>query len=316
MLCILGPTASGKTGLSLDLAERFDGEIVVMDSAQIYKGLPIGTAKPTAEEVARAPHHLLGVFAWRDVCSAARWAEHARGVINDIAGRGRLPILCGGTFLYLKALVEGLHALPSSSPEIRAEFERMAREKGSPALHEELRKSDPETASRLHPNDTQRIVRALEILNLTGKGREAHFDELTVSERPHSSLRAWRGPVAKIALMPGSREQLRARIATRFHQMLEQGLWEEVRAAHASPDFDATLPVMKAVGYRQLFAALEGQCNETEAVERAIIATRQYAKRQLTWLRRDASTAWLDSSQPDLVERAVAATRDKLPLLN
>lgn len=316
LLCILGPTASGKTGLSLDLAEAFDGEIVIMDSAQIYAGLPIGTAKPNPEELARAPHHLLGLFAWNDVCSAARWAAHARACILEIAGRGKLPILCGGTFLYLRALVDGLHDLPASAPALRAGLEKRAAKQGSPALHATLQERDPETARRLHPNDTQRIVRALEILELTGVGREAHFARGAFPNPADAMVRPWQGNIAKLALMPGNRDQLRERIAIRFGQMLEEGLWDEVRAAYQSPEFDAGLPIMKAVGYRQLFAALDGRMSESEAVERAIIATRQYAKRQLTWLRKDLEVAWLDSSQPDLRDEAIRATRQKLALLN
>ncbi len=297
LLCILGPTASGKTGLSLALAEEFDGEIVVMDSAQIYRGLQIGSAKPTAEEASRVPHHLLGVFEWADVCSAARWAACAREVIGEIHGRGKLPILCGGTFLYLRALMEGLHPLPADDAGIRQTLEHRAVREGVPALHAELARQDPVTAARIHPNDTQRTLRALEILAQTGQGREA----LIASAQPVSS---WNGSVLKFALMPGNREELRARIAERFHQMLAQGLWQEVREVYADPEFDPALPVLKAVGYRQLFAALDGRQTEEQAVERAIIATRQYAKRQLTWLRGDQSLHWLDSSSPNYVSLA------------
>ncbi len=297
-LCILGPTASGKTGMSLALAEAFDGEIVVMDSAQIYRGLQIGSAKPTVEEATRVPHHLLGVFDWSDVCSAARWADCAREAIADIHQRGKLPILCGGTFLYLRALLEGLHPLPTDDPGLRRELEERARHEGVPALHAELARQDPVTAARIHPNDSQRTLRALEILAHGGQGREA----LIASQQPANS---WSGPVFKLALMPGTREALRARIAERFHAMLDEGLWEEVRAVYRDPAFDPELPVLKAVGYRQLFAALDGRLSEAEAVERAIIATRQYAKRQLTWLRGDDSLCWLDSSVASAVPDAV-----------
>lgn len=289
LLCVLGPTASGKTALSIDLAERFQGEIVVMDSAQIYRGLEIGSAKPSAEEVARVPHRLLGVFAWDDICSAMRWAEHARVAIADIHDRGRLPIICGGTFLYLRALLEGMHELPSSDADLRLELERRADVEGVPVLHAELAKRDPQTASRLHPNDRQRVLRALEILQQAGTGREA----LIASG---SREGGWSGPVLKLALMPKDREELRRRIALRFEQMIAQGLWQEVQAVHDDPAFRGDLPVLKAVGYRQLYAALRGECSADEAIERAIIATRQYAKRQLTWLRKDPDLLWLDST--------------------
>ncbi len=303
LLCVLGPTASGKTGLSLTLAEKFNGEIVVMDSAQIYQGLQIGSAKPSSEEAARVPHHLLGVFAWSDVCSAARWAARAREVILDIHARGKLPILCGGTFLYLRALLSGLHPLPGDDADLRRRLEARAAREGVAALHAELAQKDPQTASRIHPNDSQRTLRALEILAQGGRGRE----DLIASAVPES---AWTGPVLKFALMPGDRDQLRARIADRFHQMLAEGLWEEVRAIHADPEFDPNLPVLKAVGYRQLFAALDGGVSEAEAVTRAIIATRQYAKRQLTWLRGDDSLVWLDSSDPAHTHIAIDRVAD------
>lgn len=297
LVCILGPTASGKTGLSLGLAEQFDGEIVVMDSAQIYRGLQIGSAKPSAAEVRRARHHLLGIFEWSDVCSAARWARYAQEAIADIHQRGKLPILCGGTFLYLRALLEGLHPLPSDNSALRQKLELRAAQEGIATLHAELAARDPETARRIHPNDTQRTLRALEILEQSGQGREA----LIASSKPEE---AWKGPVLKLALLPGDREQLRARIAERFQQMLDAGLWDEVRRIYADPAYDPNLPVLKAVGYRQLFAALDGKMSEAEAVERAIIATCQYAKRQLTWLRGDGSLHWLDSSNPGYMQQA------------
>lgn len=302
IVCVLGPTASGKTALSLDLAEALGGEIVVMDSAQIYAGLPIGTAKPRADEVARVPHHLLGVLPWSDVCTAARWADLARPILHDIARRGRVPIVCGGTFLYLRALREGLHALPATDPPVRAALEARADQDGVAALHAELMAADPQTAQRIHPHDRQRTVRALEILRQTGRGREAHFRDSTGVP--------WNGPMLLLALLPTSREKLRERIARRFWQMLDEGLWQEVQAARASPAFDPGLPVMKAVGYRQLFAALDGQCTADEAIERAIIATRQYAKRQLTWLRRMPDVQWLDSDAPSLVDAALEHVAD------
>lgn len=297
LIVVLGPTASGKTGLSLDIAEACQGEIVVMDSAQVYAGLPIGTAKPTSDEVARVPHHLLGCFDWEDICTAARWAAEARRVITEIQRRNKIPILCGGTFLYLRALLEGLHPLPSSDPEYRQRLVRRAAEEGTPALHAELAQADPHTAARIHPNDTQRTLRALEILAQSGQGREASFS--AVEELP-----AWTGPVLRLGLMPGDRAQLRERIALRFHQMLEMGLWDEVKAALTDPRFNPELPVLKAVGYRQLYPAVEGQCEPEEAVTQAITATRQYAKRQLTWLRRDPELIWLNSADKGLSEYA------------
>lgn len=302
IVCVLGPTASGKTALSLDLAETLGGEIVVMDSAQVYAGLPIGTAKPRADEVARVPHHLLGVLPWSDVCTAARWADMARPILRDIARRGRVPIICGGTFLYLRALREGLHALPATDPLIRATLEAWADQDGVAALHAELAAADPQTAQHIHPHDRQRTVRALEILRQTGRGREAHFGDPTSVP--------WKGPMLLLALLPTSRDTLRERIARRFRQMLDEGLWREVEAARASPAFDPGLPVMKAVGYRQLFAALDGQYTADEAIERAIIATRQYAKRQLTWLRRLPDVQWLDSDAAGLTNAALECIAD------
>lgn len=291
LICVLGPTASGKTALAIDLALKLDGEIVIMDSAQIYRGLDIGAAKPTPAEQAQVPHHLLGVYAWDEVCTAADWAARASAAIADICARGRQPILCGGTFLYLRALVEGFHDLPATPPELRQQFQLEHKQRGQTALYAQLQQQDPQTASMIHPNDTQRTLRALEICALQGQGRAA---SVAAGERRP----LWQGHVHKIAVLPGDRAQLRARIAQRFSQMLAAGLWEEVQSIRHSPAYNEDLPVLKALGYRQLFAALDGDSTAEEAVAKAITASRQYAKRQLTWLRKDQEVMWFDSSRP------------------
>lgn len=290
LICVLGPTASGKTALAIALAQQLNGEIVIMDSAQIYAGVDIGAAKPTAAEQAQVPHHLLGVYAWEQVCTAADWATRASAHIADICARGRQPILCGGTFLYLRALIEGFHDLPATPPELRQQFQREHQRQGQAALYAQLQQQDPQTAASIHPNDSQRTLRALEILSLQGQGRAASV--AAGQRRP-----LWQGSVHKIAVLPGDRAQLRARIAQRFDQMVAAGLWDEVKAIRSSSNYNPDLPVLKALGYRQLFAALEGQVSEQEAIDKAITASRQYAKRQLTWLRKDSEVVWFDSSQ-------------------
>lgn len=263
-----------------------------MDSAQIYAGVDIGAAKPSAAEQAQVPHHLLGVYAWDEVCTAADWAARASAVIADICARGRQPIVCGGTFLYLRALIEGLHDLPATPPALRQQFQDELKRRGQAAVYAQLQAQDPQTAASIHPNDTQRTLRALEILSLQGQGRAASV--ASGKRRP-----LWQGQVHKIAVLPGDRAQLRQRIAQRFEHMLAAGLWDEVRSIRDNPAYNEDLPVLKALGYRQLFAALDGEMTAAQAVERAITASRQYAKRQLTWLRKDPDVVWFDSTRAE-----------------
>ncbi|MGB3275753.1 MAG: tRNA (adenosine(37)-N6)-dimethylallyltransferase MiaA [Castellaniella sp.] len=278
LICLAGPTASGKSAAALALAERWPIEIIVMDSATIYRGMDIGTAKPSAEEQARVPHHLLDIRDPAQAYSAAEFARDAATLAQDIRARGRIPLLCGGTMLYYKALREGLNDLPEANPAIRRQLDEEALAHGWPALHAELARVDPVTAARLAPNDSQRLQRALEVWR--GSSRTLS-DWLT--EPPRPALPGWR--FETISLEPSDRSVLHARIAQRYQTMISAGLLAEVRALRARPDLHPGLPSIRCVGYRQLWDHLDGHATLAEAVEQAIAATRQLAKRQITWLR-------------------------------
>ncbi len=274
--CLLGPTASGKSQRALELAERHPVEIVSVDSAQVYRGMDIGTAKPSAAERARVPHHLIDVVDQTQHYSAGRFREDAIRAIEGIFDRGRIPLLVGGTMLYYRALVQGLDRLPAAQPALRARIDARAAKLGWPALHAELAGVDPVTAARLSPNDAQRIQRALEVWQLSGKPLSA-LQRGTAPTLPFA-LRAF-------ALVPDERAALHRRIAERFERMLADGLVEELRSLRARYALHAGLPSMRCVGYRQAWAYLEGAYGWAELRERGIAATRQLAKRQLTWLR-------------------------------
>jgi tRNA dimethylallyltransferase len=272
---LLGPTASGKSRLALALAQRLPVEIVSMDSALVYRGMDIGTAKPTAAERAQVPHHLVDLLDPDQAYSAGRWREDAIRVTQDILARGRLPLLVGGTMLYYRALVRGLDALPAADPAVRAQIDAEAAQRGWPAMHAELAKIDPASAARIQPGDTQRIQRALEVWRITGS--------------PLSSLQRAAPPelpfqVRACARMP-SREALHAGIEKRFDEMLGHGLVEEVQGLRKNYALAAGMPSMRAVGYRQVWEHLEGAMSREEMRSQAIAATRQLAKRQMTWLR-------------------------------
>ena len=301
LILLMGPTASGKTGLALELAAQLGGEIVSVDSAQVYRGMDVGTAKPPAAIRARTPHHLIDVCDPAESYSAARFRDDALRLIAEIRARGRTPLLAGGTMLYFRALQQGLSDLPSADPALRAELADLARREGVPALHARLAKRDPQSAARLHPNDAQRIQRALEIVELTG----SPVGEL---QRARAGT-ALEGPVVKLALNPPQRHVLHERIRARFRQMMDEGFLDEVRRLRARGDLDPGLPSMRAVGYRQLWAHLDGAWGLEAAVERGIAATRQLAKRQLTWLRAEKGLHWLDPEPPALTERALEHLR-------
>ena len=296
-ILLMGPTASGKSALSLALAERFGGEIISVDSAQIYRGMDIGTAKPDAATRARVSHHLIDVIDPTEAYSAARFAREALATIAAIRGRGRVPILVGGTMLYFKALSEGLSALPVADPAVRAELDARAAREGWPALHAELARVDPVTAARLEPGDSQRIQRALEVWQLAG--------EPLSSLQGHRERGAPLGPARWVALVPSDRARLHEAIALRFDAMLADGLIDELRALRRRYRLTADLPSMRCVGYRQAWAHLEGQIDAATLRERGIAATRQLAKRQFTWLR--ASSAIAFDPYASGVERAVTA---------
>lgn len=300
-IAVMGPTASGKTATAIALARRFGGEIVSVDSALVYRGLDIGSAKPDADERAQAPHHLLDLRdAWQTY-SAAEFAADARRVVQDIVGRGRMPILAGGTGLYFRSLLQGLSPMPPADEATRAQLSAEAAERGWPALHAELAAVDPQAAARIHATDPQRIQRALEVYRLTGEPI-SHWQRMPgVGRLPVRTL--------KLVLAPAERAVLHARIATRFDAMLGQGFLDEVRALRALPQMAQVaapldLPAVRAVGYRQAWEYLDGQGDAATFRDKAIFATRQLAKRQLTWLRGELDVRWFD---PHIQQQALAA---------
>ena len=293
-IALMGPTASGKTALAIEWARRFDGEIVSVDSALVYRGLDIGAAKPDASERASVPHHMLDLRDPWQPYSAAEFAADARVAIDDIVARGKLPILAGGTGLYFRALIEGLAPMPEADPAIRAAIATEAATRGWAALHVELAAIDPEAGLRIHATDAQRIQRALEVYRVSGQPI-SHWQRMRGHDR--LSLR-----VLKLALSPRDRGVLHARIERRFDTMLAAGFLDEVRRLRSLPQLQSHpaplgLPALRAVGYRQAWEHLDGQTTAAEFRDRAIFATRQLAKRQLTWLRGELDTQWFDPAE-------------------
>jgi tRNA dimethylallyltransferase len=283
-VCLTGPTACGKTEIALAVAERLPVEIVSMDSAMVYRGLDIGTAKPSAAVRERVPHHLVDILEPNDAYSAGRFARDAAAAVRAITARGRLPLLVGGTLLYLRALREGLASLPRADTAVRNELDAQARELGWPALHARLQRVDPAAAARIAPADRQRIQRALEVHALTGR---------PLSELQGTVAEDDRLDIATVALVPADRASLARRIERRFDAMVEVGFVAEVQNLRARGDLTKELPALRAVGYRQIWGHLEGAYDWQEARHRALVATRQLAKRQLTWLRGDrVSERW------------------------
>ncbi|MDD5177457.1 MAG: tRNA (adenosine(37)-N6)-dimethylallyltransferase MiaA [Sterolibacterium sp.] len=276
-MLILGPTASGKTDLALKLAERFPVDIISVDSAQVFRDMDIGTAKPDATTLARFPHRLIDLITPEERYSAARFRDDALCEMTAIAASGRVPLLVGGTMLYFKALREGLANLPPADAPLRAEIDAAAATHGWPALHAELARLDPVTAARLQPTDAQRIQRALEIVRLSGKPLDVLFAAQSAAHLPYRVL--------ALALVPQDRAILHQRIAARFAEMLAAGLVEEVESLRRKYRLDAGTPSMRCVGYRQVWEMLEGRLPRSELPDRGVFATRQFAKRQLTWLR-------------------------------
>ena len=271
----MGPTASGKTALAIELRKVLPVELISVDSALIYRGMDIGTAKPNADELRAAPHRLLDILDPAQAYSAADFRRDALAEMAEITAAGRIPLLVGGTMLYFKALLEGLSPLPSADPEVRVKIERQAAEQGWDALHRQLEEIDPVAAARIHPNDPQRLSRALEVFFISGKTQVHQF-----------------------AIAPASRELLHQRIEQRFHQMLASDFEAEVRALFARGDLHTDMPSIRCVGYRQMWSYLEGEISYDEMVYRGVCATRQLAKRQITWLRGWEGVHWLDSEKP------------------
>ena len=326
IICLMGPTASGKTDLAIQLAEQHNCELISVDSALVYRGLDIGSAKPDY------PHHLVDIRDPSQAYSAADFVVDATRAINDIRGRGKTPLLVGGTMLYFRALLEGLADMPAADPAIRAKIELEAAAHGWPHVHEALAKVDPQSAERIHPNHSQRIGRALEVYRAsgitmtewfarqktgsvqtgsvqtgsvqTGSGLELKRPSGRFNSRPDP---VGQDPVVQLAICPSDREVLHRRISVRFEQMMEQGFLDEVRALHGRPDLHPALPAIRAVGYRQLWQHLDGEYSLAEAVEKGIAATRQLAKRQLTWLRKWADLEWIyTDSAGNLCEKGLS----------
>lgn len=289
---LMGPTASGKTGVALHLAEHFPVQLINVDSAQIYRGMDIGTAKPDLETRERYPHYLMDILDPVDRYSAARFRDDALHEMHRITRTGDVPLLVGGTGLYFRALERGLAEMPAADADIRAEIDAQAERDGWPALHAELARVDPESAARISPNDPQRVQRALEVYRLTGEPLSVLWQRAQETDFPYRVL--------KVALAPRDRTALHHRIENRFHAMMAAGLLEEVRSLKARGDLDKNQPSMRSVGYRQLWEHLDGECPLDEAVRRAIVASRRYAKRQMTWFRAEPDTHWLDAMSPDL----------------
>lgn len=277
---LMGPTASGKTELAVELVRRLPLEIVSVDSVMVYRGMDIGTAKPGAEVLARAPHRLIDIRDPAEAYSAAEFRADALQAMAEITAAGRIPLLVGGTMLYFRALQHGLSELPSADPEVRGRIEAQARRRGWAALHEQLARVDPEAARRIHPNDPQRIQRALEVYEATGSTLTELTGRKTREAIPYG--------IRKLVLAPADRAELHTRVADRFQQMLAAGLVQEVEHLYARGDLHPELPSMRAVGYRQIWRYLTGDHDYDTMVERAIIATRQLVKRQLTWLRAES----------------------------
>jgi len=298
---LMGPTASGKTALACELSERFPLDLVSVDSALVYRGMDIGTAKPDPATLARHPHALVDIRDPGQPYSAADFRADALSAMRRISARGRVPLLVGGTGLYFRALQQGLSDLPEADPATRAQLAAEAQQFGWSAMHARLASLDPAAAGRISCNDTQRLQRALEVIELTGR-------PLTELQRGGATTRfPWR--VLKLALLPADRRVLHERIARRFDAMLTEGFLDEVRALRTRGDLHADLPAIRAVGYRQAWEHLDGQTDLAGFRDRAIYATRQLAKRQITWLRSDCGARLLDPDQPGLTARAAAAVQ-------
>ncbi len=307
IICLMGPTGVGKTACALKLAQRFPVEVISVDSAQVYRGLDVGTAKPDPGLRRAVPHHLIDICDPAESFSAANFRERALGLIVQIQAAGRIPLLVGGTGFYYRALLDGISPLPAADPQVRARLQAAQTHLGSSGMHARLRAVDPESALRIHPNDPQRILRALEVFELTGT--------------PLSAWWAAQGPVAlaipvvKWVLAPIERGNLHRQLGARFSAMLERGLINEVQGLRRRPDLDLNKPALRAVGYRTVWQYLAGELSFEQMVTQAVIATRQLAKRQMTWFRREANAQWWDSERTDLIDE-LTRTLEAQPLLS
>jgi len=294
-ILLMGPTASGKTAVAMELARHFHVELISVDSAQVFRDMNIGTAKPDAETLKAYPHHLIDLISPEEAYSAARFRQDALSVMAEIGARGKIPLLVGGTMLYFKTLLESLAELPQACPKTRMDIDSQADAQGWPAVHAELARVDPETAARLHPTDSQRIQRALEVFRLSGRPMSALFAESQQQRPPYDFL--------SLGLLPSDRAVLHARIAERFDTMLAAGLEDEVIDLRAKYQLHLNLPSMRCVGYRQVWEAMDGISPRKEMRDRGIFATRQLAKRQITWLSNTLKPQVFDCLAPDLLEQ-------------
>ncbi|GFD69249.1 tRNA dimethylallyltransferase [Tenacibaculum sp. KUL118] len=297
VIAIMGPTASGKTGLALEIAQQVESEVISVDSALVYKGMDIGTAKPTLEERAGVVHHLIDIIDPVETYSVSQFVKDTNVLIGDILARGKVPILAGGTMMYFNALINGISPLPKSNENVRDEITEQAQRLGWSKLHDELRSVDPVSGERIHPNDPQRITRALEVFRSTGKTL-TYWQQQEGDKCPYN--------IAQFAIAPAERAVLHTRIATRFDTMLEQGFEKEVLKLYERSDLHEALPSIRSVGYRQMWQYLDGQLSYAEMREKGIIATRQLAKRQLTWLRGWEQVTWLDTFANDNLTKITA----------
>ncbi len=295
-LFIMGPTASGKTSLAIELRKHLPCELISVDSALIYKGMDIGTAKPTPEELAEAPHALVDILDPALAYSVADFRRDALAEMEAITQRGNIPVLVGGTMMYYKSLVDGLSPLPQANAEIRAQIQADADAKGWSSIHQQLEAVDPTSATRIHPNDPQRLNRALEVYLITGK---------TMTELTAQKTDAIPYQLSQFAIAPEERSVLHQRIEQRFMQMLSSGFEKEVSELRSRGDLHLDLPSMRCVGYRQMWEYLDGKISHSEMVDKGIAATRQLAKRQLTWLRSWQNVTWLDTFAQDNIKRVI-----------
>lgn len=291
---LMGPTASGKSTLAVSLAQQLNGEIISVDSALVYRSMDIGTAKPSLVQCGGVEHHLIDILDPAQAYSTALFRNQALKLMAEISARGKLPILTGGTMLYFHALFNGLVKLPKADPDLRRTLDQQAQENSWQFMHQCLQQIDPESAARIHTNDRQRVQRALEVYELTGKTLSQHFAEAKHNQLPYRNI--------KIIIAPEHRAILHEQIALRFQQMLQQGLLAEVECLYQRADLSKQLPALRAVGYRQVWQYLQGHIDYPTMQEKGIIATRQLAKRQLTWLRKVKNATWYDSEQDDLAQ--------------
>lgn len=298
---LMGPTAAGKTDLAIDIRERLDGEIISVDSAMIYRDMDIGSAKPSAQELARAPHRLIDICDPAESYSAAQFRDDALAEMHDIEAHGKLPLLVGGTMMYYKRLVEGVANLPAADDEVRRQLQQDAEREGLEALHRRLAEVDPASAARIHPNDPQRLMRALEVYALAGRPMSELWREQRRETFPFRLL--------SIGLAPADRSVLHQRIERRFSLMLDAGFLDEVAALKARGDLSLSMPSMKSVGYRQAWQYLDGEFDRDTFVHRGVVATRQLAKRQLTWLRSWPELTWVDPLAGKPAERLLKLVR-------